>query len=600
MIRVADYIMQRIVEAGVDHIFYVPGGQSVYLMDGLRREEKIKGVAVHHEQAAAMAALAYGQYTNRLGVGMVTTGCSGTNTITGLLHAWQDSIPCMIISGQQSTPFTSHLLDISIRQMGVQETDIVKLVKPITKYAVMLSDANDVGYELDKAIHEATTGRKGPVWIDVPLDIQNAMVDEMNLRRFTKEDLNPALSFEDVNLIRKRFESAERPVILAGRGIQSAGGEKKLKEFAEKNKLPILFTRFSLDMVEFENPYHMGAVCAVSANRYANFIIQNSDFVLSIGSRLWVDITGPDIDKFARAADIYVIDIDEEEHKKPGVSIDRLMVADANTALEQLYELDIDMDTSKWIDKCNHWKSIFGGCEIEQKNECPIDVKFFATKLSEHMQENSILLTDAGLTGTVFPSNCHLKKGGRLIHSYAQGEMGFVLPGAFGAACAAKDSVVVAVTGDGSVMMNLQEIQTLVRNQFNVKLIINNNNGYSGVRHGQKAHFRGKSIGTDSSNGVDFPDFSKIADAFGVRYVKIDKPDEIDEKLKSVFADEKPAICEVITDPDQFDLHNALVMYGKRKFGFRPIEDQSPFIDRNVFFEEMIVEPLEESSGKPM
>lgn len=613
MIRVADYIMKRIVQEDVKSLFYVPGGQCVYLMDALRREESLNGISVHHEQAAAMAALAYAHYNNHLGACLVTTGCAGTNTMTGVLHAWQDSIPCIFISGQQNIQHTTRASKLPLRQIGVQEADIVKLVSPITKYAVMLTDAEDVAYELDKAIYEATHGRKGPVWIDVPLGIQNSMVDEEKLRRYIPKEELKILSDEDENYIISCIEQAKRPVIFAGQGVRSADAKSELYNVAEKYHIPVVFTRLSVDLMEYDHPYNMGVVCSVSANRYANFIIQNSDLVLNVGCRLSIDTTGPEQKQFAREAKVIVIDIDEVEHQKDGVKIDRLVLADAKNALQKLYLADAKVTGDEWIDKCNHWKQIFPDYDssVLDKN-ClnyeVINIKYFLDRLSKKMPENTTLLADAGMTGAIVSANCHLKESDRMVHAYAQGEMGFVLPGSFGVARAVMDEeavlndigTVVAITGDGSFMMNLQELQTLVRNQFNIKLIINNNNGYSGVRHGQKAHFRGKSIGTDSSNGLDFPDLSKISVAFGIRFVKIEKTSEIDDKIQELFCEEGPCICEVLCDPEQFDLHNALVMYGKRKFGFRPIEDQSPFIDRDIFFEEMIVEPMETSWGKPM
>lgn len=604
MIRVADYIMSRIMDEGVRHLFYVPGGQCVYLMDALRRAENLEGISVHHEQAAAMAALAYAQYNNNFGACVVTTGCAGTNTMTGVLHAWQDSIPCIFVSGQQNVNQTIRGCGLPIRQIGVQEADIVTLVSSITKYAVMLTEPEMIAYELDKAIYLAKSGRKGPVWLDVPLNVQNAMVDETKLVRFIPGEAEatvncPLLSKEDENYIVETLKQAKRPVVFAGQGVRSSGAVEALRRFVEKYQLPVVFTRLSVDMMEFSHPLNMGVVCSVSANRYANFMIQNADLVLNIGCRLSIDTTGPEQDKFAREAKVIVVDIDPVEHQKQGVKLDSVILADAKDTLEKLCHTDMHIDTSDWLDKGKHWKEIFKPYEDAVAEQDIIDTKYFMERLSVAFPENTTLLADAGMTGAIVSANCHLKATDRMVHAYAQGEMGFVLPGSFGVACAS-DGTVVAITGDGSVMMNLQELQTLVRNQFNVKLVINNNNGYSGVRHGQKAHFRGKSIGTDASNGIDFPDFGKVAAAFGIDYVRIEKTSEIDDKLKQVFAVKGPCICEVFTDPEQFDLHNALVMYGKRKFGFRPIEDQSPFIDRETFFEEMIVEPMETSYGKPV
>lgn len=599
MIRLADYIMSRIYAEGVKHIFYVPGGQCVYLTDAVRRNEQLTGVAMHHEQSAAMAALSYSLYNENFGACLVTTGCAGTNTATGVLHAWQDSVPCIFISGQQNLEQTVVYSQLPLRQVGIQEADITTIMQPITKYAVTIQDAGEIAWHLDKAIYLAKSGRPGPVWIDVPLNIQNAMIDEEKLRRYIPEDEIISCHEEDIEYVKKCLEQAERPVVLIGEGVRRANAVWDFRKWVEKNRIPVTFTRFAYDMLPYDHELNFGIVGSAGASRYANFAVQNSDLVLSIGSRLSIETTGPEREQFAREAKIIVVDIDEVEHSKKGVKINRFIKSDAKEFLHRLNMIEVKSAEEWWIEKCEHWKSIFKPFAEDADKASLIDAKYFLSAMSEVMQKKSVILSDAGFTGVITPAACKLKEGQRSIVSFAQGEMGYVLPGAIGVAEISEEAV-VAVSGDGSFMMNLQELQTVARNQYNIKMIIINNNGYSGVRHGQKAHFRGKSIGTDPSNGVDFPDYGKIMEAFGIRYCKIEHVSEISEKLKLVFQDDKPYACEVMCDPEQFDLHNALVMYGKRKFGFRPIEDQSPFIDRDVFFEEMIVEPMETSYGKPV
>ena len=601
IVRVADYIMKRIYEEGVKHLFYVPGGQCVYLTDALRRLKKLNGIAMHHEQSAAMAALTYSLYNNNLGACLVTTGCAGTNTMTGLLHAWQDSIPCIFLSGQQNYSQTVKASGLPLRQVGVQEADIETLVKPITKYAVTISDEKEIAYHLDKAIYLAKAGRKGPVWLDIPLNIQNSMVEEEKLERFIPEiEEKKVPSKKDMDYVAEALRQAKRPILLVGHGVRSAHAIDTLHDLVEGYQIPVVFSRFASDMLPYEHPSNMGIVSGVAgASRYGNFAIQNSDLVISVGCRLSIDTTGSEREQFAREANIIVVDIDEVEHKKKGVKIDYFIHADAKAFLQALCQERKKDISEEWMDICKHWKEIFENQFGTQTPDDLIDLKYFMTRLSSKMPEHTTVISDAGLTGAAVPAASRLKESDRMIHSFAQGEMGYSLPGACGAAVF-KDGSVVSYTGDGSFMMNLQELQSVVRNQWNIKIIIINNNGYSGVRHGQKAHFRGQSIGTDPSNGVDFPDYGKIASAFGIDFIRIHSNKEIDEKIEKVFSGDQPLICEVMCDPEQFDLHNALVMYGKRKFGFRPIEDQSPFIDRDVFFEEMIVEPMETSYGKPM
>ena len=599
MIRVADYILKRIADEGVKHLFYVPGGQCVYLMDALRRSEEITGVGMHHEQAAAMAALSYSLYNNEFGACLVTTGCAGTNTLTGVLHAWQDSIPMIVVSGQQSYDQTVKASGLPLRQVGIQEADTETIVKPITKYAVTISDANEIAYHMDKAIYLAKEGRKGPVWIDVPLNIQNSMVNEENLERFVPEEEKPQYDTDYIDEFMERYNKAKRPVLLVGQGVRFADAVKEVNELIKKLRIPTVFTRLAFDIVPFSNECNFGVVGAGGANRFANFTIQNADMVISIGSRLAIEVTGPERDQFAREADVVVVDIDEVEHQKKGVHIEQFIKCDAKDFINKLLATDMKKADDWWVDKCKHWKEVFPIYPKDIDKTAPIDIKYFLNKMSERFGEKAVVTADAGLTGAVTNGACKLGEGNRNIASIAQGEMGYSLPGAIGVSFLCDDSV-FSVNGDGSFMMNLQELQTVVRNNCNIKIIIINNNGYSGVRHGQKAHFRGKSIGTDPSNGLDFPDYSKLAAAFGIKYVKINDYSEIESGLDEVVADDNPVMCEVMCDPEQVDLHNGLVMYGKRKFGFRPIEDQAPYVDRDLFFSEMIVEPLETSSGTPM
>ena len=554
---------------------------------------------MHHEQACAMAALSYSLYNNNFGACLVTTGCAGTNTLTGVLHAWQDSIPMIVVSGQQSYDQTVKASGLPLRQVGIQEADTETIVKPITKYAVTVSDAEEIAYHMDKAIYLAKSGRKGPVWIDVPLNVQNSMINEDKLKHFYPDDEKPVISDEMIKDVIAAIKLSRRPVILVGQGVRYSNGVNALNKLIEKFRIPVVFSRFAYDTVAYDNEFNFGVVGAGGANRYANFTIQNADLVITIGCRLAIEVTGPEREQFARAAKVIVVDIDEVEHSKKGVHIDTFIHGDAKEFIEKLSEYDIDNYFDEWIKKCIHWKEIFPLYPDNIDKSGLIDIKYFLNRMSERFDDYSVVTSDAGLTGAVTNGSCKLKINNRAIASLAQGEMGYSLPAAVGVSFLTKD-MIFSVTGDGSFMMNLQELQTVVRNNCNIKIVIINNNGYSGVRHGQKAHFRGKSIGTDPSNGLDFPDYGKLSEAFGIRYVKINNYDEIESGLNFLTADNKPCVCEVMCDPEQVDLHNGLVTYGKRKFGFRPIEDQSPFIDRDLFFNEMIVEPLETSYGTPV
>ncbi len=606
IVRVADYVMKRIANEGVDKIFYVPGGQCVFLCDALRRCESIEPISVHHEQTAAMAALAYSEYTNNFGACLVTTGCAGTNTLTGVLHAWQDSIPMIVVSGQQNYAATIVASGLELRQAGVQEADTQKIVSSMTKYAVTVPDAKTIAYHMDKAIYMAREGRKGPVWIDIPLDVQNAMVDEDQLERFVPEtNVFCSPSEASIKSVIEAIKNSNRPVLHIGYGVKSSDALAEFIEFAELSRIPVTLSRRTYDMLPNDCSYNFGILNGTAGgHRYANFMVQNSDLLISVGSRLSRDTIGGNADTFARAAKVIVVDIDEVEHKKNLVKIDEFIHSDAKAFFVELNRAYKSAKSEmpsldEWVCKCNHWKDIFNDYKDVNTANGLLDAKYAMKFISSKMPVGSVVVSDAGFTGAAAPACGVYKKGDGLVHSFAQGEMGFSIPGACGVASVALGPV-LAYEGDGSFMMNLQELQTIKRNNYNIKIILINNNGYCGVRHGQKAHFRGKTIGTDSSNGVDFPDFSKIASAFGIKYLSAKNVDELIHLSDALFNDNDPALVEIFTDPDQFDLHNALVISGKRNVAFRPIEDQSPFIDREVFFKEMIIEPLESSSGKPI
>ncbi len=599
MQRLADYVISRLSELGISHLFYVSGGQCVYLTDALRRSESIKGICTHHEQAAAMAAIAYATINERLGACLVTTGCAGTNTLTAVLHAYQDSIPLIIISGQQVYSQTVKASGLPLRQVGIQEADIETIVKPITKYSFTVSDPKSIAWHMDKALHLAMSGRKGPVWIDLPLNVQNTMIDESALSRWKshEEPLSPRDT--DLEYVKQALSHARRPVILAGNGVRSAGAKKELRALCESLNCPVVMSRLADDILPFDHPLNFGLIGGVAgANRYANFTVQNSDLLLVVGSRLSIEVTGPERADFAREATKIVCDVDRIEHTKDGARIDRFIHADARLYLKALSELELPRVSSEWVEKCRHWKEIFT-YPMDHKDDGPMDMKILMTLISKRAPQGTFYVSDAGFTGACAPARTILREGERFVMALSQGEMGFALPAGCGV-CTLTDGPVVSYNGDGSVMMNLQELQTVVRNHFNLKLVIINNDGYSGVRHGQKAHFRGKTMGTDPTNGLDFPDFGKVAAAFGIPYKKAQSYSEAMRAVDEMFESNGPFVLEAVCDPEQFDLHNGLVMYGKRKFGFRPIEDQSPYIDRDIFFKEMIVKPLETSSGKPV
>jgi len=592
MVRLADYVIQRIVDEGVKHIFLITGRGILYLSDALAKNEYITPVSVHHEQAAAFAAVAYSQYNNTLGAALVSTGCASTNAITGVLNAWQDGVPIIFISGQNKLHETAAYTGIDIRTWGSQEANIIPIVKPITKYANIIMDAGKIGEEMDKAIYHATHGIKGPVWLDIPVDIQNARVEPEQLSRWNGDNNVIQASFEEIRFVAEIIKKAERPVFLIGSGIRTSNSIEQFKALVEKTKIPVCFSTSAVDTYGISHELSMGTVGTIGGTRAGNFTIQNSDLVVSIGCRLSPMLTDSQYDKFARAAKLIVADIDENEHSKGTVRIDKLILSDAKFFIEELLKVNLGETTKEWQNKCKHWKQVFPKCEDSFKSKDKVDIYDFADHLTNYLKDNAVVLTDAGLEEIIVPSVIRFKDGQRCLHPASQGCMGVALPASMGAWYSCGHDV-VAIIGDGSVMMNIQEMQTISANMMGIKIIIINNNVYSVIRTRQVELFRNRTIGTNPENGVTTPNFKDVAHCFKIPYVKINDITELDNKLEEVMNMEGPVICEVIAVENQVYIHNSASFNAQRKFVMRPLEDQFPFIDRELLKNEMIVEPID-------
>lgn len=595
MIRVADYIVDRICQEGVQHIFLVTGRGNLFLSDAVARRQDLQSVCVHHEQAAAYAAVAYAQSNERMGVCLVSTGCAATNAITAVLGAWQDGVPCLIVSGQNMLRETSRYTGLPLRTYGQQENDIVRQVEPITKYATMLTDPQRIAYEFDKAMHLAQESRKGPVWIDIPLDLQNARIVPEELERFeagAKADL--AAQAQDIEDVLRALEKAERPAVLLGNGVRSARAIPELEEFIRRAQIPVTFTASGADVYGVRNELSIGVVGSIGGTRAANLVVQNSDLLLVLGSRLSSMTTGPDFESFARAAKIIVVDIDSVEHSKKTVRIDRLVRCDAKKFLVALLQSDLPTTPGAWKEKCTHWKKIFPLCEEKFKDGEKVDLYYLAQSLSEVLDEKAQLVCDAGLEELILPSVVCFGREQRCIHPASQGSMGYALPAAMGV-CLASGEQTVAVIGDGSIMMNLQELQTIRHYNLPIKIVAVNNNVYAVIRKRQVELFRSRTIGTDPQNGVSCPSFEKVAECFEIPYVRIETSANLAERLAAVLRMEGPVLCEVMATEDQEYLRTAHALNSKRRIVQRPLEDLAPFLDRELFLSEMVIEPLEAS-----
>ena len=591
--RVADYIMERLAGTGLRHLFMVTGRGILYLTDAAARQAHITCISVHHEQAGAYAAMAYAQYNETLGACLVSTGCAGTNAVTGVLCAWQDEVPCLFVSGQNSLRETVRHTKIPVRTFGQQEADIVAIVSPITKYAAMIEDPTQIAYEMDKALHLAQSGRQGPVWIDVPLDIQNMQVEPDELARFEQGKEVSEAAWSDVALVHEALKAASRPVVLIGAGVRRAGAVEELNRLAETCRLPVVCASSAVDIYRSDRHLALGVVGALAASRAANFAVQNADFVLVVGHRLTTMTVGHRPEKFARAAKIAIVDIDAAEPKKGTVKADMIIQADALDFLAKLNACEVLETKAPWLAKCRHWRDIFPKCDEERKTTEAVDLYHLADRLGGHLRDDAVLVCDAGLEELIVPTTVSFKASQRCLHPVSQGAMGYALPAAVGAWLSGGKQT-VAVIGDGSIMMNLQELQTVAHHRFPVKILVVNNNGYAVIRNRQRDLFRTRTIGTDASNGLSCPDFSKVAHAFGLRYERIGGTAELDDGLAKVLNAEEPVICEIMALEKQSYLHSSFVRDKTGKLAQRPLEDQAPFLERELFLSEMIIEPIDQ------
>jgi len=601
-IRIADYIASFVSDQlEVDKVFLVSGGGMMFLSDGLALNNKIDVVCNHHEQASAMAAIAYAKFKQDFGCAYLTTGCGGTNAITGLLNAYQDNVPCFFVSGQVKLKETSREACTKLRQFGVQEADIISVVEPLSKYAVMITDPKEVAYHMEKAAYLAKNGRPGPVWIDIPMDIQSAMIDESDLVHFDVEKescIIPSITTEDFQYVKRAITKAERPIIITGQGVRLAGVISEFKAFVEKYNIPYVASRLGIDLLPSDHPLFIGRI-GTKGDRAGNFSVQNADLILVLGSRLSVSSTGHQYETFGREAEVIVVDVDVSEHQKNTVSIDLFIQGDIKDFLGNFPENNKKCP-SVWSEKCFYWKKHWPVCLPEYSDDSEgINLYWFTDRLSALAPEKTVVISDAGSSFYVISQGFKFSKNQRYVTSGGQAEMGYSLPASIGVSVANPNWQILAITGDGSFQMNIQELQTLVHYQLPVKLFVWNNDGYLSIRATQRKFFDGRYIGTDKKSGISFPNLEKICDAYGIKYLCAKKSSELDDVILSALAYEGPIIIEVMCIPNQEIVPSVASL--RKEDGTmvsKPLEDMYPFLSRKEFFEEMIIPPALESKEK--
>lgn len=597
MIKVSDFIANFLAEnkSVGNTVFMVSGGGNMHLIDSVGKHNGLNFICNHNEQASTLSAEGYARVENTIGISYVTTGPGGTNAVSGVYSAFVDSIPTLTISGQVKleTTITSDP-DLSLRQLGDQEGNIIQIIKPITKYSVMIDTKESIKYHLQRAIYEAKSKRPGPVWIDIPLDIQGAMVDEKELYSFEiPSEEAPSLEIDKVLALLK---SSSRPVIIAGNGITLADANKDFLALLEILKIPVVGTFARYDIVKSDTPYFFGRYGSVG-NRMANFIVQNSDLLLSIGSRMNIRAISYNWENFAREATKIAVDIDKNELEKHTLSLDLKICADAKefiTALKQ--NIDDFKVKPEWFNRCQEYKKSFPMITKErQEPKNIVDSYNFFHLLSDKKDNDRVYVFGNGTACVSSYQSLQLYKNQKVIVNSGSAAMGYDLPAAIGAAAANPKSNIICVTGEGSLQMNIQELQTIIHNRLNIKIFILNNGGYISIRNTQNGFFNGHKVGADKESGVSFPDTLKLAQTYGFKTFLLKDQYKLEKELSQVLAYDGAIVCEVMLSPEEkMTPKLSSVLKDDGKMVSKPLEDMFPFLDRDEFAKNMIVKRLDE------
>lgn len=590
--RVADYIFEFIANQGIGHVFFLPGGGAMHLNNALLRQPGLTAVSMLHEQGAAIACEGYARTSGRFGVCLVTSGPGATNAMTGLAGAWFESTPALFVSGQVKRADLKG--DSGLRQLGTQELDIVSVVGPLSKYAVCLLDPLRVRYELEKALHLMLSGRKGPVWLDVPLDVQATEIDPAQLQGYTPEaDVVPAVpDAEALAGLVQRLRQARRPVLLVGNGVHAAGAEAALRELVEQLGIPTLTTWIGADLLEFDHPLYVGR-CGTVAPRGANFTVQNADLVLAIGCRMDFSITGFNRSHFARAAEIVVVDIDPAEIAKLGDMPDARFVCDAGAFIGQLLRATGDQrfDFADWRERCEAWKRSYPVVLPEYRRPGEyVNTYVFAETLSQALAEgDQIIPGSSGAALDTFWLAVRLKRGQRAVATGGLGSMGYGLPASIGGCLGSGGRRTVSVDGDGGFVMNIQELEVVRRLRLPIKYFVLNNNGYASIRASQGGYFK-QTIGCDPESGLTLPDISALAAAFGLPVRRIDGKTDLRQAIDEALALEGPVFCEVMVESDQAIGPRITSKIGQNgTMVSSPLEDLFPFLERDELRANMLI-----------
>ena len=606
-IRLADYVANFLIDHGVTDVFSVVGGGAMHLNDALGHAKGLHVTYNHHEQACAIAAEAYARLDNRIAAVCVTTGPGGTNALTGVVGGWLDSIPMFIISGQVRYDTTARFAlkeaGAEVRAMGDQEYDIVKSVEPMTKYAVMIEDPAMIRYALEKAWHLATTGRPGPVWVDIPVNFQGGYIETETLAAYDPAEddakLPPPVSEDTIQTVLAKIRAAKRPVFHAGYGIRLSGAYTAFRSVLEKLNIPVVTYWNAVDLIEDEHPLYTGRAGNMG-DRPGNWAIQNADLILAVGTRISIRQVGYNWKTWARAAEVIMVDIDQGELKKPTLHVEMPIWADAKDFLEKLdaaASLKV-FSNEDWIHTCQSWKRNYPAVLPRQweENGKTANVYAFVRYLSSRLPENSLTAVSNGACCVVGNQAYVIQKGSRMANNSAIASMGYGLPAGIGTCLGGGRRETICLEGDGSIMMNLQELQTIIGNRLPIKIFLINNQGYHSIRITQTNLFNKNFVGIGPESGdLSFPEFKKIAEAFGYRYYAAHSNAEMKAVVDEVLTLDGPVFTEIFTDTQQvWEPKSSTKRLPDGTLVSPPLEDLAPFIPREELEQIMVIPLMDE------
>jgi acetolactate synthase-1/2/3 large subunit len=562
--RLSDYVIQFLRDSyKVDTFFTLSGGGCIFLMDSLGTVENIKYIANHHEQASAIAAEGYARMHGKIGCCIVTSGPGGTNTLTGVLCSWLDSIPMIVISGQVNKEMTTNYTNLPLRQLGDQEFNIIDSVKNMTKYAIQINDPKTIRYHLEKACFEATSGRPGPVWLDIPLNTQSFDINSEELEPFIPEDSIPKPTDEEINHIVEKFNNSKKPLIIVGNGVRLSGGIDELKKFLNKTNVPVITAVNGNDIINEDYINYAGRF-GTHAQICANNLLDECDFLLTVGSRLYIRQTGYNFKSFAQNAYKIYTDIDSNELNKPSLFPDCKVTTDAKILLNKLNQQSLNSTPIDWQTHVqNKFRNNITVLDKHRNKINTVSNYYFIEKLNNHLTEKDHIITSDGSANVVTMQVLKLKGDQRLITNTGCAPMGYGLPASIGAS--SNNTRVICLEGDGSLHLNIHELQTMKHNNLPIKLIILNNNGYLSIKLTQKFLFKGKYVASEESSGVTFPNFKKLVKAYDLPYFSIKNHDEIDSVLEKFLKSNKPSVLEIFTDENESHEPRVIPVLDKNK-----------------------------------